>query len=171
MKRVKNLKKHLRRLREGTFLLSPYPSIQFENTPQSSETCIFNKPNGLWYSVGDGWFRVVLDRTNRLYRYLYRIDIDLTDMMVIRNEKDIIEFTKIFGSPSSGYPFDEFGISDAIDWKMVAKTYTGIEIAPYIHSNSIRMNWVWYYGWDVASGCIWDKAAFKGVELISDLDE
>lgn len=42
----------------------------------------------------------------------------------------------------------------------VAKDYDGIEIAPY--QESLRYDLEWYYGWDVASGCIWN---FEGIRL------
>jgi len=37
---------------------------------------------------------------------------------------------------------------------VVSKEYDGIEIAPY--QWDARLSLIWYYGWDVASGCIWN---------------
>jgi len=52
-----------------------------------------------------------------------------------------------------------------IDWGRVAEDYSGIEIAPYLYE--ARMKHMWYYGWDVASGCIWGKGVVKNITKIS----
>jgi hypothetical protein len=52
-----------------------------------------------------------------------------------------------------------------IDWKKVAKEYSGIEICPYIGEQ--RLKFSWYYPWDVASGCVWDNSAVKSINLVS----
>ena len=51
-----------------------------------------------------------------------------------------------------------------IDWIKVSKQYSGIEINPYQHSN--RYTSMWYYGWDVASGCIWKNDLIKNITKI-----
>ena len=54
----------------------------------------------------------------------------------------------------------------AIDWELIQKEgYGGIEICPY--------NWGWrsqnwYYGWDVASGCVWDSSSIQDVVLLAE---
>ena len=53
-----------------------------------------------------------------------------------------------------------------IDWKKVASKYDGIEIVPY--QPKARMNLLWYYGWDIASGCIWNLGN-TSLNLISKL--
>lgn len=51
-----------------------------------------------------------------------------------------------------------------IDWPKVAKRYGGIEITPYIYK--ARMTHLWYYGWDVASGCVWLASAVQNIKLL-----
>lgn len=51
---------------------------------------------------------------------------------------------------------------DHINWPMVADRYQGIVIAPYLWSRRMDGG-LWYYGWDCASGCIWDAAAVASV--------
>ena len=46
-----------------------------------------------------------------------------------------------------------------IDWVEVAEQYQGIIIAPYIYARRLTHHTFWYYGWDCASGCVWDKEA------------
>ena len=50
-----------------------------------------------------------------------------------------------------------------IDWNRVAKKYQGIIITPYIWERRLTTTCTWYYGWDVASGCIWDNKAIKEI--------
>lgn len=40
-----------------------------------------------------------------------------------------------------------------MDWPAVQKRYAGLVVAPYLHE---RRHVRWYYGWDVASGVLWD---------------
>jgi hypothetical protein len=52
----------------------------------------------------------------------------------------------------------------AIDWPRLAEKYDGIIIAPYLYSHRLSTLTNWYYGWDAASGCIWNLAAIDAVE-------
>ena len=52
----------------------------------------------------------------------------------------------------------------APNWPLLATQCAGIEIAPYQHA--FRSTHMWYYGWDVASGCVWDKSGIKKIEKI-----
>ena len=47
---------------------------------------------------------------------------------------------------------------------VAAEGWAGIEIAPYIWARRLDGPARWYYGWDAASGCIWDPTA-AAVEL------
>lgn len=53
-----------------------------------------------------------------------------------------------------------------IDWKKVTEEYQGIIISPYIWQRRLAPHTMWYYGWDVASGCIWDTDAIEEVKLV-----
>lgn len=55
-----------------------------------------------------------------------------------------------------------------IDWARVACSWQGIIIAPYQWTS--RRNVSWYYGWDCASGCIWDAAAIATVDRLEVAD-
>jgi hypothetical protein len=120
------------------------------------------KPTGLWYSCGDEWVDWLesempswLNRVN----YLYRIEVNQERILTLRNPKDF-EFIK-----------DNFKSDDGfgVNWKKIQdEGYAGIEICPW--QSSIKwdfLNYAWYGGWDVASGCIWDPAGIKGFKLIA----
>ena len=50
-----------------------------------------------------------------------------------------------------------------IDWPAVATDYPGLIIAPYQWSCRMSEFTRWYYGWDCASGCIWNADAIARV--------
>lgn len=52
-----------------------------------------------------------------------------------------------------------------VDWHDVIAEYDGIIIAPYIWE--CRMDIDWYYGWDCASGVIWNIDVIESVEPVS----
>jgi hypothetical protein len=43
--------------------------------------------------------------------------------------------------------------------------YDGIEINPY--QFEARYQYLWYYGWDIASGCVWNLNNVK-LKLLTD---
>jgi hypothetical protein len=55
-----------------------------------------------------------------------------------------------------------------INWPKVAQDYSGIEICPY--QWKFRLNYMWYYGWDVASGCIWNQNALNSTNVIAEFN-
>ena len=119
------------------------------------------KPTGLWYSCGDEWVEWLesempswLNRVN----YLYRIEVNQERILTLRNPKDF-EFLK-----------DNFNSDDGfgVNWKKIQdEGYAGIEICPRQSSIKQNYDYLWYSGWDVASGCIWDPAGIKGFKLIA----
>jgi len=67
----------------------------------------------------------------------------------------LYKFTKDYGQ-ARVYP--GFVDRSNINWSAVADRYSGIEISPYQWEARDGSETSWYYGWDVASGCIWDPA-------------
>ena len=118
------------------------------------------KPNGLWYACGDEWIR--FDHGLQNAKYLYKIELDYSKILRL-TQKDVKAFEKEYGV-NKGNPSMKMVV---IDWKKVSERYGGIEICPYMPK--IREHF-WYYGWDVASGCIWDKDSIKDVSLVMSLD-
>lgn len=56
----------------------------------------------------------------------------------------------------------------AINWGRVAEKYDGIIIAPYQFERRLARDFMWYYGWDCASGCVWNLAAIDDVRPIEE---
>lgn len=118
------------------------------------------KPNGLWVSVDDvedeswpAWCRAEDFHTDHL---TVRTRVSLHDdarILRLIGARDIDEFAKMFAKNDPRYDFNTYGL----DWHSVAVAYQGIIIAPYVFAR--RFTHLWYYGWDCASGCIWDASA------------
>lgn len=131
-----------------------------------------NKPQGFWLSVEDtadpteqNWGSFCNNEVMR-YRIKYKYEITIhpnANILVIDSAPALLEFVWMYGfrrvfheshaieeSKRIKKELDEI----QIDWWKLYKTYHGIQIAPYQHT--FRYRWIWYYGWDVASACIWD---------------
>lgn len=121
------------------------------------------KPAGLWLSVDgeDDWAAwceaeqfVDLSRHIR-YEVVLALDANL---LLLDTAEAVQAFTREHGRTAR---WSERGTVDGIDWARVAAAYQGIIIAPYQWSLRLELETFWYYGWDCASGVIWDAAAVK----------
>jgi hypothetical protein len=117
-----------------------------------------DKPHGLWYGFGDEW----IDWTEtagpeRKGEYIYEVDIDSSNILQIKDYPEIARFTKEYGSSKQIIPGKIF----SIDWSRIEYKYDGIEINPYLYHARLDDKFLWYYSWDVASGCIWNLEKVK----------
>lgn len=128
------------------------------------------KPRGFWYSAAiseedvswESWCRSERFRESHL-AFKYNIEIDDSKILKLScGYYDILNFTRKYEVRDLG------GWHDRIDWPAVSKLYSGIEIAPYDWTSRLAHDTFWYYGWDCASGCIWDLSAIKKFELITE---
>lgn len=117
-----------------------------------------DKPEGLWYGFGDEWIDwTEMAGPERKGNYLYKVDINGSKILQIKDYSEIIEFTKEYMSDKQLMP----GIIFSIDWPRIELKYDGIEINPYIYQARLVDKFIWYYSWDVASGCIWNLEKVK----------
>jgi hypothetical protein len=94
-----------------------------------------------------------------LYKYIHKLNIDRNVLTDIRNKdkNKLLEDFDLFNK--------KYGKDSSINWKKVSEDYGGIEICPFLKKR--REKNVWYWAWDVASGCIWNtKSIIKNTELI-----
>ena len=121
------------------------------------------KPNGLWYSIGYSWKTWCYMEAFHLEGFQYRTQLYINPNKVLHLNavKDIDRFTKKYGVDS--YVSKDGTLTDTvrIDWTKVAEKWCGIEISPYQWSRRLTGGAGWYYGWDIASGCIWDTSILK----------
>jgi hypothetical protein len=126
------------------------------------------KPNGFWVSVKgeDDWpewcnaEEFGLDRLGICHRVHL---VAGANILHVEGADQLVEFDGRYGvierlSPSSTYE------KRLIDWVAVARDYDGIVIAPYVWEHRLdgRIS-DWYYGWDCASGVIWNAAAIAAI--------
>lgn len=123
------------------------------------------KPTGLWYSCGTEWIKwAKAEQFDTPSDYVYQIQVNYSRILKLSSPQDLENFTEEYGTdilPDRDEDDDSFRY---IDWPKVAQKYSGIEICPYVYEK--RLTLLWYYGWDVASGCIWDPKAITKIDLI-----
>lgn len=114
------------------------------------------KPTGLWVSAGSAWLDWCRGEEFRADMEWYEHGVIVAaeaNILHLGSAFDLDDFTAEYGSRIS--PSYE---SNYIDWGRVAGRYDGILIEPYQWSRRSAPHTFWYYGWDVASGCIWNPA-------------
>lgn len=128
----------------------------------------FDKPFGLWVSVTgeDDWASWCNSEEFRLgcLQVKHRVTLNPTaNVLYLSSVAELDSFHEMFRFETD---FDrECNSGPAfwpIDWNTVIGKYDGIIIAPYIWERRIMS---WYYGWDCASGCIWNLDAIESFEM------
>jgi hypothetical protein len=130
-----------------------------------------DKPRGLWVSV-DGeadwksWCEAEGFHPAGL-AYAHRVALDeQANMLQITDGQQFLSFVATYGVPDPTWD-ERLNVLHCdyvtIDWSRVAAEYDGIIIAPYRWE--FRLKFMWYYGWDCSSGCIWNLNAIKDFEL------
>ena len=132
------------------------------------------KPRGLWLSDEDtdwGWRAWCESEEFNLGGLAYETEFTLApgaNVLVLSTLLDLVAFTGEYGAPLM--PDAPTSISKVIDWNRVAAAYDGIIITPYVGEARWNFDLFWYYGWDVASGCIWNlKALVPGATALTDV--
>jgi hypothetical protein len=144
----------------------------------------FGKPHGFWLSDESrgayGWRAWCKAESFRSYALRYEHEVKLADkakILYLRNAKDIDDFAdkygtslmELLGRERRQEERDIWGgrYIDVIDWHRVAKKYHGIIITPYIWEQRMGRH-MWYYGWDCASGCIWNARAIESITMVKE---
>lgn len=114
------------------------------------------KPRGLWLSVEDdpetswrGWCEAESFSLDRLKVATPLLIGPSANVLHLRGAADIDTFTAEYLAETERYSW-------AIDWPKVTARYDGIIIAPYVWTRRLHDGCSWYYGWDCASGCVWN---------------
>lgn len=122
------------------------------------------KPKGLWYALGTGWIDWCISEMPQWLHNTnaFRLKIHADKILFINTLKKLEAFDKKYRQKG------KYGI-ERINWLAIAKKYHGVEIAPHFWKRRYDFNFMWYSGWDVASGCIWNKDAIIRIEKIGKL--
>lgn len=105
------------------------------------------KPNGFWYEVDGDWQRWCSSEEMDWIkgRLLYEVSLDsMLRLLRITSASELDSFHREYRRPRY------VGIA----WEQVAEQYDGLEIAPYLWDRRLDGP-SWYYGWDCASGVLW----------------
>lgn len=131
--------------------------LKFDPERTYEQSAMNIKPVGFWVSV-DGeydWVDWCYSEQWGTDRLAERTECWLADghnVLILSTEEDLLAFTLRYGGQMS-HTFLY------IDWPRVAQDYDGLIIAPYLWSLRLDHRVNWYYGWDCASGCIWNLSA------------
>ncbi len=125
------------------------------------------KPRGFWYSVDGGWEEWCASEMPEWVQGMVRhsVDLDTSKILVVEGEEALDAFDKKY-SLGMESPYKNNAILDHcnIDWPRVAKEFDGIEIPEYAWGR--RHTFMWYYGWDCASGCVWNTRAIRSIKVL-----
>lgn len=129
------------------------------------------KPSGLWYQIGaswEAWCANEMPEWLNDYKVKHALKIDTSNILIIKNDSELIEFTNRFGVTRPGFR----SRNDYILWEEVAKRYDGIEIPNYLYNMRLNNETGWYYTWDVACGCVWnlDVVSIRTEKFDADVD-
>ena len=131
------------------------------------------KPKGFWYEVNADWRRWCRSEMPHWIneRYLHRVTLGDERLLEIRSVSELDAFNDEFLATEWRHGYSErYGPMDmGIRWANVADQYDGIEIAPYLWGRRFDGP-SWYYGWDCASGVIWNPRGAR-VERVRRLRE
>ncbi len=135
---------------------------------QDHDTGVPGKPNGLWVSVEgeDDWAAWCTSDMPEWVNGSAVTEVVLksdANILHIENDAQLMAFHREYGAVPEyeikRYPRDMWAKQPR--WSRVAGTYAGIVIAPYQWARRLDRATRWYYGWDCASGCIWDVSVIQ----------
>lgn len=136
------------------------------------------KPSGFWFSVEGEydwkWWceseKFNLENLAIAYEIILKPD---TNILHLKTEEEVINFSKQYPyiRPQWRNPIGlKICASFELDWEKIKEKYQGIIIAPYQWKCRLHLDCNWYYGWDCASGCIWDLECIQEFKLIKVLE-
>lgn len=155
---------------------------------QSEKTWRGGKPNGLWVSVvgEDDWASWCRGEEFALGDLAVTHEVVLdpaANILHLKSPEEIDRFHREYaGEVPEWYRRDDrrqdrfmFGqeyvdLQRPIEWNRVADEYQGLIIAPYQWERRLGGPF-WYYGFDCASGCIWDLSAIAEFSVAEDITE
>jgi hypothetical protein len=145
---------------------SKEPIFQIRDRSQNETPSGVYKPIGLWVSVKgeDDWLAWCTGEDWGLEKMKYKYVVHLSSHAKLYTIQNSLELDLFHQNFFETYPGTSL---EFVNWNRVASDYDGVIIAPYLWArrlNGRASNW--YYGWDCASGCIWNARAISHLELI-----
>ena len=132
---------------------SSAPFILDRSHPYSDGNGGTFKPNGLWLSDETAWEEWCRGEEFALERLQHKtlIQLNMDRILLLDTHGKLAQFSADF-KVQDIYP----GIG-RINWKLLLNHFDGVAIVPY--SVPARNAFLWYYGWDCSSACVWNLEA------------
>lgn len=124
-----------------------------------------SKPWGsVWWGVGASWISWVHAEMPRWipdrFSVVSALYINDDRILSIQNDQQLQVFSEKY---ADGSLLSSDNVISRIQWDLLKKRgFSGIEIPTYLSSSRLKMSSFWYYGWDCASGAVWDQTAILG---------
>lgn len=130
------------------------------------------KPQGFWYGFGSEWIDWCrAEMPDWVGKYVYSVDIGNANVFKINDNHNLSKFGRLWRGYLHPEIQEERMLVSMINWKefVQEEKYDGIEINPHQNYQDEKRGYLhmWYYGWDVASGCVWNLNGVK-VKLLTD---
>ena len=142
--------------------------LDLESNYEQSATM---KPNGIWYGCGTTWLEFIdtqMSGPGANDTQIWSLKIDMSDVKELTTTKEIDRFSWHYKDPMKYNIMKDVHI----DWSLVGPHFDGIECCPYpVGDWDFKMKYMWYYGIDMASGCIWNTKAITHSMLVAELKE
>lgn len=141
--------------------------VEFRREPVIQDGFRFDKPRGFWVSVEgeDDWKTWCEAEEFGLGRLAVEHDVTLTvdaNVLLIDSLDALREFADKWKVERGDY-------RDGIQWAVLEHFYDGIIIAPYQWGARLDPDTSFYYGWDCASGCIWNSDAIESITPVREV--
>lgn len=145
-------------------------TLDRSRTYSQNELRGMGKPHGFWVSVAGehDWKSWCESEEFHLSGLHYPHQVTLTpknNILYIVGGQAIDEFHAEYSMEREHtihrYEFNQH----PINWELVSNKFDGIIIAPYVWSHRYDGPF-WYYGWDCASGCIWNLDTIESIEAV-----
>lgn len=137
-----------------------YSCEEFELDDRGYHQRIDIKPSGLWVTNDNenNWKEWCIAEQFRLERLKYRTEYEISknaNLLILDTNIQFDMFNIKFSKTKYGF--------NIIDWNEVARNWDGILIPNYFFQRRLDLDCSWYYGWDCASGCIWNTKVLRKV--------
>ena len=114
------------------------------------------KPAGFWLSVeGEyGWPEWCKEEEFLLDGLNHKTEFELTEsgnVLHIKSKEELDDLDRFLPKHNTNRYF--------VNWTPIIEDYDGIIISPYRWESRFTVSW--YYGWDCASGCIWNLGSIR----------
>ena len=125
--------------------------LEFEKKLYNEVTS--TKPRGFWYGIDNSWIDwCSSEMPEWITDFKYEVELDDTNIKKLLTVEDMLKFNREYVIKDKNFNFNMH-----IDWiRLKNEGWKGIEIPNYFYQLRMNSDFFWYYGWDVACGCVWD---------------